>query len=90
MELAKQHESEIILYESPVLGESLKSLKNREETISFIKLLAAKENVDYILFKDENLSSSRNNYISSLNLNAKGLVVFNDTLARFIKNYFMN
>lgn len=90
MELAKQHGSEVILYESPVLGESLKSLKNREETVSFIKLLAAKENVDYILFKDEDLSSSRNNYISSLNLNAKGLVVFNDTLAQFIKKYFMN
>lgn len=88
--LAKQYGSEVILYESPVLTESLKSLKNREETISFIKLLAAKENVDYILFKDENLSSSRSNYISSLNLNEKALVVFNDTLAQFIKRHFMN
>lgn len=86
--LAKQYGSKIILFESPVLSESLKSLKNREETITFINQLAAKENVDYILFKDENLSASRSNYISSLNLNPKGLVVFNDTLAKYIKNYF--
>jgi hypothetical protein len=90
IKLAKQYGSEIILYESPVLTESLKNLKNREETITFIKKLAAKENVDYVLFKDEDLSSSRSNYISSLNLNAKGLLVFNDTLAQFIKNYFTN
>ncbi|MBK6834527.1 MAG: hypothetical protein IPG89_09720 [Bacteroidetes bacterium] len=63
IELAKQYGSEIILYESPVLTESLTNLKNREETIKFIKQLAAKENVGYILFKDENLSSSRTNYI---------------------------
>lgn len=88
--LAKQCGSEIVLYESPVLTESLKNLKNRDETISFIKQLAVKENVDYVLFKDENLSSSRANYISSLNLNSKGLIVFNDSLASYIKNYFKN
>lgn len=88
--LSKAKGSKIVLYESPVLTESLKSLKNREEVITFIEYVAKEESVDYVVFKDENLSSSRTNYISSLNLNAEGLVIFNDTLARFIKLYFKN
>lgn len=90
IDLAKSHGSEMVLYESPVLKESLSSLSNREETLMFVKKIASKKNVQYVLFEDEKLSSSRENYISSLNLNSKGLVVFNDTLAHYIKTYFKN
>lgn len=90
IKLAKTTGSKIVLYESPVLTESIGNLKNREEVISFVKDIAKQESIDYVVFKDEDLSSSRSNYISSLNLNAKGLIVFNDTLAQFIKSYFKN
>jgi len=90
IDLAKSYGSEIVLYESPILKESLSNLNNREETLLFVKEIARKQNVQYVLFEDEKLSSSRGNYISSLNLNSKGLVVFNDSLAQYIKTYFKN
>jgi len=90
IDLAKASGIKVILYESPVLTESLESLKNREQAITFITSLAKKKGIDYVLFKDENLSSSRDNYISSLNLNAKGLRVFNDSLAVYIKKAMPN
>jgi hypothetical protein len=67
-----------------VLAESLKHLKNREETILQIQKLAKETETDFILFKNEQLSSSREFYISSLNLNQKGLKIFNDTLANYL------
>ena len=84
IQLAKSKKIKIILYESPVLAESLKHLKNREETILQIQKLAKETETDFILFKNEQLSSSREFYISSLNLNQKGLKIFNDTLANYL------
>lgn len=90
IDLVKAAGCKVILYESPVLTESLASLKNRESTILFIKNLAEKKKVEYVLFEDSTLSSSRNNYISSLNLNEKGLRIFNDSLAIYIKRKLTN
>jgi len=85
IQLAQSRGINVVLYESPVLTESLSCLKNRDEIIFFVKQLAVKNKVEYIVFKDEKLSASRENYISSLNLSEKSLPVFNDTLALFIK-----
>jgi len=81
---AKSKKIKTILYESPVLTESLNYLKNREETILQIQQLANELQTNYVLFKNEHLSSSRKYYISSLNLNQKGLEIFNDSLANFL------
>lgn len=88
IQFAQSRGIKVVLYESPVLSESLANLKNRGEVILFIKQLAQKNGVEYKLFEDEKLSSSRSNYISSLNLNTHGLRVFNDTLGNFIVNRF--
>ena len=82
--LAQSKNIKIILYESPVLTESLAHLKNREYVIAQLQRLASETKVDLILFKNDQLSSSREYYISSLNLNEKGLRIFNDSLAKFL------
>jgi ABC-type Zn uptake system ZnuABC Zn-binding protein ZnuA len=84
IQLAKSKKIKIILYESPVLAESLKHLKNREETILQIQKLAKETETDFVLFKNAQLSSSREYYISTLNLNQKGLKIFNDSLANYL------
>lgn len=86
IQLANSKNIKIILYESPVLTESLAHLKNRTETIDVIQKVANEMHVEFKLFKNEKLSSSRDFYISSLNLNQKGLRIFNDSLAKFLVN----
>jgi hypothetical protein len=82
--LDKSKNIKTILYESPVLKESLEYLKNRDEIILNLQKLADESQTEFILFKNEYLSSSRDFYISSLNLNEKGLRIFNDSLAKFL------
>ncbi len=83
--LAQSKGIKTILYESPVLEESLEYLKNRDEIILLLHKVASESQTDFILFKNDYLSSSREFYISSLNLNEKGLRIFNDSLAKFLK-----
>lgn len=85
IQLAKSKNIKTILYESPVLTESLSNLKNRNEVIAQIHKVANDMNIVFVEFKNELLSSSRKYYISSLNLNQKGLKIFNDSLAIFLK-----
>jgi hypothetical protein len=85
IELAKANNIKVLLYESPVLTESLKSTVNREEMLQEIQHIAKKEGVVYQQFDHLPLSASRNYFISSLNLNTEGLRIFNDTLAAYIK-----
>jgi hypothetical protein len=82
--LAKSKNIKTILYESPVLNESLEHLKNRNEIILQLQKIADESQTEFILFKNDYLSSSRKFYISSLNLNEKGLRIFNDSLAKFL------
>lgn len=82
--LANKNSVRVILYESPVLQESMASVTNRNEMIQLIKKIAIANNAEYKQFDNLPLSSSREFFISSLNLNMKGLRIFNDTLASFI------
>jgi hypothetical protein len=84
IELAKERKTNVILYESPVLTESLKHLANRDEMIEQIRSVAKNYNIPYKQFDDLPVSRSREYFISSLNLNTKGLRIFNDTLAKYI------
>lgn len=84
IDLAKSKGITVILYESPVLKESLSSVVNRDEVIMEIKKIAENAGVTYKQFDDLPLSNSRDFFISSLNLNTKGIKIFNDTLSNYI------
>ncbi|MDP2386353.1 MAG: hypothetical protein Q8M29_08270 [Bacteroidota bacterium] len=90
IELAQQKGTKVILYESPVLKESLNNLKNRAEMIEQIKLIAKDYNIKYVQFDNLPLAESRDYFISSLNLNLKGIKIFNDTLAGYMKRKVIN
>jgi hypothetical protein len=85
IELAKANNIKVLLYESPVLAESLGNIVNREEVLQEIRRIAGKEGVVYKQFDNLPLSASRKYFISSLNLNTEGLRIFNDTLAAYIR-----
>ncbi|HEY1040902.1 MAG TPA: hypothetical protein VGF30_15920 [Bacteroidia bacterium] len=84
IELAQSKGVKVILYESPVLKESLSNLKNREDVVKLIDNIAWEHNAIYKQFDDLPLAESREYFISSLNLNLDGIKIFNDTLAGFI------
>ena len=90
IELAQKNDIKVILYESPVLKESLSNLKNREEMLEQIKRVAKDYNIKYVQFDDLPLAGSRDYFISSLNLNLKGIKIFNDTLANYMKRELIN
>ena len=83
--LAKEHGTEVYLYESPVLSEAIPFQRNRTEMIALIKETAAREKVRFVQFSDLPMSRRRELFNSALTLNMKGVVIFNDTLGRFIK-----
>jgi hypothetical protein len=82
--LAKQHGTKVILYESPVLAESLPFQPNRKGILHRLDSLAAAEGVQYVRFEGLEMAKHRRYFISTLNFNMNGLRLFNDTLAKFL------
>jgi hypothetical protein len=84
--LARSRGIQVLLYESPVLKESLGFQANREEILRRIDSLAAGEKVRHVRFDELPLAADRKYFISTLNMNMTGLRIFNDTLARYLRN----
>ncbi len=83
---AQQKGVKVYLFESPVLKESLQYQPNRKEIVNKIKALAATYNIVYKQFDDLEISESRENFMSPLNLNLKSSRIFTDELGKYIKN----
>jgi hypothetical protein len=85
--LAKSRGTRVYLYESPVLKEAYRYQPNRMETIALIDKLAKQENIPFIRFDNMEIAGSRENYISTLSLNMRGLKIFNDSLSNYLKEH---
>jgi hypothetical protein len=85
IQLCKQNNIQLYLYESPVLAEAIIDQPNRTEIINRIKLLADKNKVGFLMFDKMAIAQSRDYFMSTLNLNLKGAQLFNDTFSYFLK-----
>jgi hypothetical protein len=85
IDLAKQNNIQVYLYESPVLKVALELQANREEMIKRIKDLAKKNEVPFIQFENLKIAEDVKYFVSTLNFNMEGVRLFNDTLSKFIK-----
>jgi hypothetical protein len=85
IELCKQKGIQIILYESPVLAEALPDQANRTEFVNKIKHIADKNQIPFWMFDNMEISKSRKYFMSTLNLNIEGTLLFNDTFSLAIK-----
>lgn len=86
IELSHQHGIQIILYESPVLLESLPYQLNRNEVVNRIRGIASEYGVKYVQFQDMEMAKSRKYYTSPLNTSIEGARIFTDSLGKYIKN----
>ncbi len=86
IELCQERGIKIILYESPVLKESLAFLPNRKEVINRIRKIASGYGVEYIQFENMEMANSRKYYTSTLNTSMEGARIFTDSLGKYIKN----
>lgn len=86
IELSHQHGIRIILYESPVLQESLDFQSNRDEVVNRIRGVASEYGVQYVQFQDMEMAKSRKYYTSPLNTSIEGARIFTDSLGKYIKN----
>ena len=85
IELAKQYGIRIYLFESPVLKEALQYQPNREVMVNRIKAIATKYGIVYKQFDNMKIAESCAYFMSTLNTNLKGSLIFTDSLGAFIK-----
>ncbi len=86
IELAKQNNIKVYLFESPVLKEAIQYQPNREVMVNRIKAVATKYGIVYKQFDNMKIAESREYFMSTLNTNMKGSRIFTDSLGAFIKS----
>jgi len=90
IELAQSKRIKVYLYESPVLKEALQFQPNRTEIIRKINAIPVEYGIKYVQFSDMKIAESREYYMSTLNTNLKGSLVFTDSLGKYIFNEIKN
>jgi hypothetical protein len=74
----------VIVYESPVLNESIVATVNRKEITDRISELSRQCGTKYVQFSDPTLAGSRKYFMSALNTNLEGSAIFVDSLASYL------
>ncbi|MES2680751.1 MAG: hypothetical protein V4635_12740 [Bacteroidota bacterium] len=87
--MAKEKKIRVFLYESPVLYEALAFQPNRDEMIDRIKKIAVEEQVPFIQFEKLAMAKEKRYFVSTLNFNMEGVILFNDTLGRFFNSVIL-
>ena len=82
--LAKSKNTEVILYESPVLIEKTNYQPNRNGILKKINAIAKRTHIQFIKFDSTNLSKS--NFLNNVTLKGKEKIKFNIEFAKLIKD----
>jgi len=90
-ELCKEHEIELILYESPAYQPSIADQPNRQAFINRVDSIAKSFNCEYLIFNDSSIVFDKTNFVCPLILSVKGtkpfLTIFSDSIKkRFYKD----
>jgi hypothetical protein len=83
--LARSKGIYVYLYESPVIQEAMVLEKDRRMFVGRIETLARQENAGYRRFEKLGRSPERNFFNAPRNLNRKGVLIFADTFAGYLK-----
>ena len=86
IELALQKNIRIYLYESPIVKEALKDVKNREDIINRIKKLASEYEISYLQFENADIANSGRNYLSTVIPTIEASAIFSDSLGKYISH----
>jgi hypothetical protein len=82
--LGKSVGAQVILYESPVYKQYLKSEGNRGELKQRVRDVAEQEKISFVQFKDLPFTGDASMFNAPRNLNRKGVVLFADTFGRYL------
>ena len=89
IELTKEKNIPLVLYESPILKEILRFQKNRSEMLKKIKSISNEYQIDYCIFEGMKIAENKENFISPMNLKLSAALEFSDTMAIYLnKHYF--
>ena len=82
--LCKEQCIEVIMYESPILKETIQNQPNRVDFIEQINYVAKNMDIKFISFQDLSMAEDRKNYISPMVTTLRGSYLFSDTLGAYL------
>lgn len=86
IDFAKSKEIEVVLYESPVFEPTIAFQLNRQEFLNKIRNAAKIKGIDFWVFEGLEMAKEPSHFFSTLNTTKKGSLVFNEILAKKIRD----
>ncbi|MHB8261530.1 MAG: hypothetical protein ACYDCN_12950 [Bacteroidia bacterium] len=86
LELCKEKNIKVVMYESPILRETSNNQPNREDFLAQINNVAKNSEVQFISFQKLSLGEDKKNFVSSMVTTIQGSYLFSDTLGGYLNS----
>ena len=87
LSLCKEKHIQVIMYESPILRETVVNQPNRADFLQQIKFIAKNMDFPFISFQNLPMAADKKHYISPMITNLQGSYLFSDTLGTYLNSY---